>query len=441
MARARTALTELERTIEKTLGDGNCAFNAFALALCDPYIFHFLEKLARKDKVNLNERYFEFIMRVGEALHVQQDWQGVKQALLALRKTDKDELQKKLAPVLREISINVASNPRVYAEQLERSLITVDGAFHVFKLNRIGKEVRVKDDIFAGKKHLIFVEQKFAEICNMTNDDECRNQMIRRWWVDEGYDLFLQAMRRNGEWAGDLELSRLAWYFDVVLKKVSDDDQVYLIHGDYGFLPCLRDEFLESVSDAEIQELKICLRSRGIISFENEEKDKDKPLPFNIAEEALLYRRLGKVPLFEDVFGFIAEHEHDLKWQRVPGNWPEYCLKELQARDVIVRAPDRKGFVFSVSANEARIRISEVPRCKEIQQICSKQYRQHAVLCVHHNYNVRGQEHWENTVLVRECEESIRRTISMVFFRQPQTAGILLVQPVVKDNAMAKRFD
>src|SRR3990167_9699716 len=89
-----------------TEGDGNCAFNAFALALTHEAVM----KQLVLDK--------NFIQAVAVKLGVEANSEEVKQALIAKRLQDAKGVQLLLAPLLRQLVFQLSANNLQHAEQL-----------------------------------------------------------------------------------------------------------------------------------------------------------------------------------------------------------------------------------------------------------------------------------------------------------------------------------
>ncbi len=102
------ALERLNRVKEKTLGQGNCAYHAFALGLCHSSVLNLIEKRLLERQISPDKRFKRFIHLAANALGVAVEWKAVKERLLYLRIYDKELLQTQLAPVLRNLSIDIA---------------------------------------------------------------------------------------------------------------------------------------------------------------------------------------------------------------------------------------------------------------------------------------------------------------------------------------------
>lgn len=434
----RNPLEQLERTVEKTAADGNCALNAFALAICDKYIFHALEKAANEKKFDLNQRFAWFIERVSKAFDAKADWQSVKQAMLKVRDSDKAEYQKKMAPILRELAYQRAIDKDHREEHLNESMVVFLSAFHNYQTNA---QV-LGDDLFCHKQ---FIQAKFKEIAAISVEhdfalgfvleaqkteqqkewmrgrskveimQEWRLLLIGEWWRFGGYQQFLESMRASAQfagdkknWAGDLELKRLAAYFDVVVDVIPAGGFLYNLYGNYGNFPKLSD--FPWFPAEHIDEVMRVLRSRGVISGDGKDGE---PTPFCIDELGRLIKRIAKVNDHAAILKFIIENQANLKGMSIAAlELPKLVLQELVQRDVINR-----DHVFAVDAPTAIVRINEIPYYIEVRDLCYAHHKQHPLLVLVH-----GHDHWENTLVNHNANEQLRREYSMRLFKLREVA-------------------
>lgn len=380
------ALARLKRKIEHTEGEGNCAFHAFALALCNRQVFSQIERSVYAAHTEPDVRFAGFIKRVAGKLNVNPRWRSVTRALLALREEDSRELQFILAPILRELSINIARDPADSAYHTLQTVEPMMGAFDAYCRNKSD------DDIFI--KHN-FIKMKFDEVSRTEMDEVMREKMLNQWWWSEGYDQFLVEMGKDGQWAGDLELARLARYFNVVVDGVKLEQGVenpVPIYGNYGYFPYLHGAMGSKVTKNQIADVMKCLYDRDIL---NREDSNNKGVAFNVSSLFLLKDRLGKVHAYDEIIEFLM-HQENLKGQPLPKEWTSnlMIIAQLSQRNVIGRAKDGVSYIFSVDVGEAMLRIGEVPCYDVVKQICLESYEEHARLVL---YNDRAY-HWANTV-------------------------------------------
>lgn len=390
------ALARYEREKEQTIGEGDCAFNAFTLALCDPAVFSQIERSIKSAGEDINLRFETFILHVSQTLDVDAAWDAVKAELLRLHQDDKDKLQRSIAPIMRMLSINIArtSHDAVYlkSETVDK-LVSV---YNDYARKKTGKTVTNQDDIFSRHR---FITDKFYEIYWGQNKDKMdRRKAIENWWWNEGYDQFLDEMAKPKVWAGDLELARLAKYFNVVLNCVPDEGFLYNIHGDYGYFPFLNDEIGKNIPRQDRAEVMELLHNRFVLA-PGHENVHQFGVNFLMTNLGHISRRLRKVPNDEQVTNFIQSQEK-LKGQLAPAAWPTSCLDELIQRNVIGRNNDGKTFSFSVDANTALQCIAEVPHYREIMKICGHYFQSHPTLVLH-----KSPDHWSNTLRIISPEE------------------------------------
>ena len=155
------ALARYEREKETTIGQGNCAFNAFALALCDPAVFSQIERSLQSANENADGRFSQFIYSASETLRVDASWAAVKKELLRLHEADKHQLQNKIAPILRQLSIDIAvySPDAVFLKS--QTVVQLVSAYSDYQRNKLGKQVTSPDDIFS--RHS-YITDKFYEV-------------------------------------------------------------------------------------------------------------------------------------------------------------------------------------------------------------------------------------------------------------------------------------
>lgn len=271
---------------ERAVGDGNCAFNAFILGLTQPHILNVLDHHA--DTLN------RFVNAAAGVLGVNPIWAEVKNKIIALRAENKVALQKQIAPVMRALALSFAEKDAAHYLQTCEPFLSAyrDYAYDVLGIVHDG----VADDVFS--RHP-FIQAQFEEAIlpaissiaddktierrlerlkelrwlnerNQAEQEELREleqqieiyfeqarKYLLSWWEKRGYRQFLNKMRQDGEWAGDLELSQLARYFHVDLN-VQRADFIYPITFNNGVMPIrtvaydLTQEEIKTLADQEI---------------------------------------------------------------------------------------------------------------------------------------------------------------------------------------------
>lgn len=418
------ALSRLNRKREDTEGDGNCAFNAFALAICNEYIMVQIENAVRAMGANVNDYLQDFIGAVSKVLRVENDWQSIKAELLKLRKTDKEKLQKILAAILRGISVDIALNKDPYRYLIHQERLYAP-FLSAFENHRKSGQF---DDVFS--RHAFIIE-KFDEVLASTSNTLQQDKAIDQWWWKEGYVRFYEQMRHDGVWAGDVDLQRLANYFQVTLTIIRDDEDMGT-HGNFGYLPFLQ----EVVVQKNLSDIYYCLYSRGVIARHQHIENETVSHEFNIAEWRLVAQRLMKVPDYQRVLAFINAHSENLKKQRVPDDWSKKCIYELIQRNVIGRGADGKSQVFSLNYAEALLEIDEIPNLAEVMNACRKHHRERACIVL---YNVSG-KHWENTLETLTQDELAQRSMSCIFNKNPPSLTSWVLQRRGSDEHVVRRL-
>lgn len=390
------ALARYEREKESTIGQGNCAFNAFTLALCDPAVFSQIERSLQSDNEECNERFNQFIHSAAESLRVEANWAAVKKELLRLREVDKQKLQNKIAPILRQLSIDIAvySPDAVFLKS--QTVVQLVSAYGDYQRNKLGKQVTSVDDIFS--RHSFITDKFYAVYYGQEKDKLQRKKIIENWWWNEGYDQFLAEMSKDGVWAGDMELARLAKYFNVVLEVIPDEGFLYNIHGDYGYFPFLNDDIGRLIPKSDRKDVMDVLRSRMVIE-QGHEHVHVAGVNFSMSNLWNIIRRLEKIPNCKQVTEFISQHPQ-LKEVTVPQQWPRVCIDELIQRNVIARHKNGKDYKFAINANDAMLRINEIQHCRAVSDICRKYFKALPTLVLH-----KSSDHWSNTLKIISPEE------------------------------------
>ena len=418
------ALARYEREKELTIGEGDCAFNAFTLALCDPSVLSQIERSVKSSGTDINLRFETFILHTSQALDVDATWDAVKAELLRLRDKDKEKLQRRIAPIMRMLSIDIARNSPDAVFLKSETVDKLVSVFNDYVRKKIGKQVTTHDDIFS--RHS-FITDKFYDVYwDRSKDKMARRKAIENWWWNKGYDQFLNEMAQQYVWAGDLELARLAKYFNVVLNCVPDEGFLYNIYGDYGYFPFLNDEVGKNIPRQGRAEVMDLLRNRFVLAQGHEDVHQFG-VNFSMTNLSDIGRRLQKIPNDEQVTKLIQSHEK-LKGQLVPTNWPKRCLDELIQRNVIGRNNDGKTFSFSVDANTAMQCIAEVPHYREIMNICRDYFQSHPTLVLH-----KSPDHWSNTLRIISPEEKAQQEILKKFMGN----GFFGLQPVIDGSVAA----
>jgi hypothetical protein len=179
-----------QQDTQATVGDGNCAFNAFALRLFSKEVLPKIEKNFPNPDLSFNA----FINHVAQQAQISiTNWQELKAQLLGL---DKIALQKAVAPALRELAIDLLQGkPQT---PFLNSQAALAGALDVYEKD---KNARDAGDIFL--RHHAFIRAKFDEILNLSllfpvidmfadDQDAIRQKKIQQQKFIAKLDMFCQ---------------------------------------------------------------------------------------------------------------------------------------------------------------------------------------------------------------------------------------------------------
>lgn len=317
---------------ESAIGDGNCAFNAFILGLCQRDTLDRIEKVMQSEKKEIDEALSKFIEQASESLGVlPANFVTLKEELLRLRDVDPRKLQKTLAPIMRNLACDLLEKPPYGPESLEQSLFSAYDGF----VNPDARGI-VRDDVFSAHQ---FIKSKFEKLNEKYPIPESSEEtskldrwwkrvtsQLKNWWKNVGYKKFVNEMRTNAEHSGDIELAPLACYFRLNLQVTRQDRFTHTMYRDCGTLPT---SFLREQKEHVIEDLY----NRGIIDPPVNEQQKQ--LPLNLNQEALA-RRLAAIPDLDTVLEYIEQQPEKMKGIDVPSTWSSECVTELKERGIIV---------------------------------------------------------------------------------------------------------
>lgn len=224
--------------IFETIRNGNCTFNAFAL----PLSLHldYIQTVFFGSQVKLSSKDIQacklFLKQVGKALNLHPiKFSTIKSKLLSLNAQEKyADIQKALAPALRQLAVSQLKNNE------EAQAATLQSLLNTFEHYQTPEAAQ--DDIYLqhsfidnkfqallNKAHLMklcednaaFLEVLKKSNCNQNEIKTIAQSFLEAWWKEEGYDQFLEQMKRDTFYAGDLELAALAKFFKLNLKITS----------------------------------------------------------------------------------------------------------------------------------------------------------------------------------------------------------------------------
>ena len=200
------------RKAEQTTGDGNCAFNAFALALADPIVLEGVGAYLQKDdklKVFLtflntpdlqNNIFIKKLKEKNSNLN-ELTWENIQDVISNFE--NRQTLQAALAPILRQFTAQLIETTTIPSFK-EIALVHYRAILTTYKTDE--NEARRTD----------LLSQVDPLIANEIKKNISENN-FKEWWNSTGYTLFLKNIETSGQWAGDFELKYLANYFGVEL--------------------------------------------------------------------------------------------------------------------------------------------------------------------------------------------------------------------------------
>ena len=403
MTQARTQITT-----ETAIGDGNCAFNSFILGFSTKKGLDQIERNLLAHDRDPDLAFAAFIQQTARAFKIKADWQTVKAKLLAERENNPNELQRKLAPIMRKLAIDQAEKD---VDHLERTINPIQSAFNNFLGTRLQLSWAKKDDIF--KEHS-FINQKFTELYRLyhpnnelvekihrlltgKSDEEIKQEKTEKadmmtvdllaWWKDEGYGQFLQEMKKPRKWAGDLELSQLGAYFGVDIDVYRHGHFLHTIHSEHGAIP-----FSELTTD---QQMQLQVRNVGELNQTRQELKLYRRTPEQLSKQ------LGAIPQAEKIIALItAAEDEGTPLSEIFFPAADEALKastnELIARNVIARDTKTGKFKFTdLSYEEAKKRVEQVAGKDELLIIWRQYYQNTPTISLINNYGI----HWNNGVV------------------------------------------
>lgn len=486
---------------ESTLGQGDCAFNAFALSFCTPRVLNHLEQKFQSYQ-QPNRLWRRFIDRVAPLLAVEAEWTAVKTKLLALRyRGSVTRLQRILAPVFRELAIELMRHD---AESLELTIEPMTTAFRNHVHHAVGlQEPTAQDDVY--EQHA-FIKRRFKHLARVTKfllqvepagfnfkryielllqdgqmsleqrhelgklvsqldpflisrhdkyspvfaiyfsaypekfelaryrelqvkknrsaDENTElkqleeqldllfaavQKILLRWWrrpkSGGGYQRFMDEMKLPTKWAGDMELAKLAAYFNLNLDVYLDDSHLpQRLHFDSGTISYAQLGHELTKNDVEQLILRGIVNrtpylSRALQSVKEFDKAKTKlTFAFLPLADATLQARLADVPDIEKVRALIENNRANLKGVVVltDHGLSAPCVAALLQRDVLIKVGGSGNYKFNLDADAAVERIAALPQHELLAACIERRYRDNAVVALRH----RGL-HW-NSVLTQE---------------------------------------
>jgi hypothetical protein len=337
--------------VEPTIGDGNCCFNAFALALTRRSV------LGHPNFPDLSDDHY-FVMEASKALKLPSPhtWAHLKKYLSSdLSHEFRHALQKILSPIFRAIAIKQFFNyPEEKLAHQHATLVYLKEEFERYRDQRAslavddaGVDTRAIGDTYISHT---FIRNKFAELFQANLNEVALDKAISTWWQTEGQNNFLdnlaipaRSASDHDSWAGPTELAPLGIIFGVNLEITAKNaSQTYkmLLHSANGKLPA-----------AMTAEVAAALQHRNIIDDQNERN-------WSVFSEAELIARLNAVPNLDVILDDVGK----LKYRApIPHTWDSVCVDELLARKLIAMDQQTKQFLLIVQPDQLVEHSTEYP--------------------------------------------------------------------------------
>lgn len=423
------------------MGDGNCAFNAFVLAVTAPEFFpnHW-------DFDNLPK---DFIQRLAKAIcpEKMQNSNADPVAIIKehLPKLSLEEKQTKLAPLFREQAVEQAKDNPIYQEEITHALMAAFEDYVQVVSNFKDAENRF-DDIFINHRHTTdkFLElffdkfvysvtdkedwpgrEKYIELSKRNNNvnewkksqqadkdnyaklnqeyekilDEAKTRIVghytnqnadvekhlaaikdelQEWWK-KGFDYYISDMAKNGTWAGDAELKLLAEMFDVNMN-VQQNNHVYHAYHDYG---SVTREDLEKIYDKETPAVIQQLANRGVIDTSDSTKSDFKIAISSIDEIEGHLKAVDNSELVSDLLDLESRSFNS-------GFLSPETLSTLKQRNVLDLA--NNTFQFTKPKQFIIDAIIEISNSEKLITLFKNNIKNKPTICLDHQYG-----HWSNT--------------------------------------------
>jgi hypothetical protein len=166
--------------IESAVPDGNCAFNAFVLGFSKPEVLDGIEKALKAQNSSPDAAFRDFLSKAAAALDLDDDtWSMLRAGLL--NNENRWQLQKELAPVFRELSIEIIErNAALMEGHRDSTLVVLESQFESYLdarfrnpsasdstvLRQVQQEAN--DDTYLNHD---FIKQKFSQLYSELTQD------------------------------------------------------------------------------------------------------------------------------------------------------------------------------------------------------------------------------------------------------------------------------
>lgn len=385
-----------DRILINAIGDGNCAFNAFALGLTDLIV---QGKFDEKKHPSISKEITEAVQnkiitlfKVNKILDSNNlNWSSIKNYLSQQNTYEKQKaIQLLLAKPLRILAyeLNIA-NVQSYASATFESL---SEEYERFIKNKFKSEIKLGDIYTPCKPIRLEFERRFKEYFGNGKSEYSAEYLEKSkaglsvWWgLNElestiGVEAFLNYVKEDGKWAGDLELKTLANYFNINLNVMAKrfNSKPYAVHFNYGVVT--QQDEPDVFADEDL--LSIMQEREIIDQFAGKKISQINFLAIASKEE--LNRLLADVPKFEEIIAYLYKHS-DKDSIEVPNEFLIDPIKQvLIARSIIHYHAQDKIWIFNkaIELNSLPFLLSAVEETKAniIRILYDKYYQHHPVI-------------------------------------------------------------
>lgn len=435
------------------LADGNCAYNAIALAFVDLVLLGKLDEAAKQGRFAL---LLSELSKINASIT---DWEAFKKYLNENR--DKPALiQSNLARVFRKIVVDLKENEfkRVgHKNKSEIKVFLAEFREHVLKqysipcdeggfiggdiyceipkiVAKFEEETQIIDkaiedldlfklalayEAFNSNQELTEEQTKYHD--TLENALKERYKQLKEWFINSGYQIYLDFIKTPTNWVGDLELATLSAHLGINTKACRPGKKkFYEIYNPHGYLPT---NFLKP------EQIDL-LKERGIINKKGDTQDLEIQ---EIVDKEKLTRRLNDIKNLKIVSDYWFNNFTDEKKIPVPSEWiPDNKrsqnqmeannlfnnedFAELIERGIINIDQTGKYVFFQLTAEEFIKKTNGVENSESIIEQLLKNYENPPDVCLSnpqathwYYYQPREYKHWD---LSKLAVEDSRKLIS-----------------------------
>lgn len=221
-----------------TLGDGNCAFNACALGLCELVENKLLPEQAIATQ--------ELLQKLQEKLNLPSSTMKAFSRWLK-QHDDNQERQRTIAPILRDFTVSFITHHYNEFDFSSRYKEALRHAYNLYLFDRVNND----DDTFIVHP---YIAEKFKET-DLTDKD------LADWWNTKGYTQYFTTMCQPAEhaldkkrWGSEIELNALAFSLSINIIYQKDNNTLQYLGVGSGWLSDLSQQEIEQLRNLEIGE-------------------------------------------------------------------------------------------------------------------------------------------------------------------------------------------